>query len=140
MSVSIYESLVNSDSNSLRMFAMTYPSLAGKVESWVRNDRYYIFTLNDGRLIEYDFVENCHRPVLSPEEKRNRDGMQWRREFSFKLRRRLKDTRTTQMTLSIKTGISERIISRYVNGSSIPSAYNLEKIANALDCDMDDLV
>ena len=44
-----------------------------------------------------------------------------------------------QKDLSKKTGISETMISRYMNGLSNPGFFVVDKIARALDCSMDDL-
>ena len=77
---------------------------------------------------------------MNPEEKQNRDDIEWRKEFSYKLKKRMARMRMTQIELSRRCGISTRIILRYTQGISIPRAYNLEKIAYALKCDIKDLI
>ena len=134
------EELQNCEDNDVRLFTMTYPHIAEKVVKWFKEDSVYIFELNDGRFVEYDWLDNTHRYIMNPEEKQNRDDIEWRKEFSYKLKKRMARMRMTQIELSRRCGISTRIILRYTQGISIPSAYNLEKIAYALKCDIKDLI
>lgn len=136
----ILEELQNSEHNDIRLFAMTYPWVAEKTVKWFKEGEYYIFELDNGRFIEYDFLMNRYRSIMSPDEKIERTEMDFRTEFSFKLRRRMDMMNVTQTTLEQLTGINRRVIYRYVHGMAIPSAFNLEKIAYTLKCDIKDLI
>ena len=46
----------------------------------------------------------------------------------------------TQKDISLISGISEVMLSRYINGDMIPSFYKIYKIADALECSIDDLI
>ena len=49
------------------------------------------------------------------------------------------DIGISQVELSARTGLTVGLISRYENGHTLPYAYNLWKIAIALDCTVDAL-
>lgn len=61
-----------------------------------------------------------------------------RKEFGLKLRTMMSRFGTTQSMLSEKTGISQGIISRYINGASSPTYVNARKIANAMSCSVNE--
>ena len=42
--------------------------------------------------------------------------------------------------LSYKTGISTVTLSKYMNGKTTPSTYNIQKIAQALRCSVTELI
>ena len=45
----------------------------------------------------------------------------------------------TQTDLANATGIPQQQISKYIRGYRVPTFYNLDKIARALDCTIDEL-
>lgn len=57
---------------------------------------------------------------------------------------KLKEVRTeaklTQAELAEKLGVTQRDISRWETGKRVPSALMVKKMAQVLDCRMDDLV
>jgi transcriptional regulator with XRE-family HTH domain len=63
---------------------------------------------------------------------------QCRTEFGKRLIRRMYDKRMSQKELSSETGISEQMLSRYINGKSTPSFYIVDKIAKVLNCSTDE--
>lgn len=60
-------------------------------------------------------------------------------KFGIKLNHIMRTKRMRQKELSERTGISQALISRYINARSMPSFYNAYKITVALDCTFDDL-
>lgn len=62
------------------------------------------------------------------------------REFGENLKYELDDAWMTQKELSEETGISEATISKYINGSVMPTFKNVLNIAYALNCSIYDLV
>lgn len=89
-----------------------------------------------GDQIIYDSLNNTIRGCeyhgkLTAKENRN--------EFKMRLRAMLLHSRLSQKDLSRISGISERTLTRYVNGDSIPDYISLKQIADALNCKVDDL-
>lgn len=66
--------------------------------------------------------------------------VEWMREFGSNLKCLLKDAMMTQKELAEDSGISESMISDYVNGLRIPGAKAIVNIANTLSCNTDDLI
>lgn len=67
------------------------------------------------------------------------DEDEWVKEFSYRLHKKMRMVGINQDGLSELTGISRVSINKYINGKSIPSVYNLEKIAWALNCPTSEL-
>lgn len=65
-------------------------------------------------------------------------------EFARELGRRIdliiEERNLFQYELAEMTGISNIMINQYIMGKSIPGAYNLKQIADALGCSLDDLI
>lgn len=64
---------------------------------------------------------------------------EWLRDFSKKLNRLMTDRGITQKDLSELTGISQPMISYYLNGRRAPSLHNARRLAVALKCSISDL-
>lgn len=62
-----------------------------------------------------------------------------KKEFKLRLRSWLLFSGLNQKDLADITGISERTLTRYVNGKSLPDYISLKKIADAMNCKVDDL-
>ena len=58
----------------------------------------------------------------------------WIKDFSMTLKNKVSMSGLTQQDLSNATGISKVSISKYMAGKSVPSHYNMLKIARALNC------
>ena len=65
---------------------------------------------------------------------------EWRRKFSFKLYRTMMAKLKSQEDLAYESGLSQSVISKYINGKSTPSVYKLQKISDALGCSVSDLL
>lgn len=63
-----------------------------------------------------------------------------RKEFSERMRRRLDQKGMTQSDLSRATGLGRDSISAYTNAKSLPTAENAKKIADVLNCLVNDLI
>lgn len=60
--------------------------------------------------------------------------------FSTNLRELMKEEKITQEDLANEIGIDQSMISRYVNGQSLPSLLTTIKIADVLFCSLDDFI
>lgn len=66
---------------------------------------------------------------------------QWMDIFGDNLRELIRDAGMTQRELAEESGVSEAMISRYINKKCMPSVAALASIAHALPCaDLDDLL
>ena len=65
---------------------------------------------------------------------------EWLMFFSDSLYELMKERKISQRELAERTGLTERAISKYINGTIIPKATSIVKLAIALDCTTDDLI
>lgn len=120
-------------------FKQLCPYKAAEVESWyVSDDMEITMIMHDGTLCQYDAILQGTRyasnidDLIAKRKPVTEDG--WRREFSIQLYRKMLKQNMTQDELSSISGVSAGSISLYLNGRSNPSAYNIIRLAKALDC------
>ena len=85
----------------------------------------------------YDLTKNVLIPI--PKSDRDLDKESFRRIFGVLLRRCLEHSGLTQEELSEKTGIPQPNISDYLYGKHFPSFYQIDKMAKAMNCSVEDL-
>lgn len=68
------------------------------------------------------------------------DEKQWRRRFAKELVDRMVEKGMTQADLSRATGLSQVTIHRYAYCDRTANAYDILKIAKALDCTVSELI
>ena len=113
------------------------------VDWWMANENDLIVELKNGEgFYRYDTFARTFTYARRLEDlKRDVDTEpQWRLEFAKKLFRIMTQQGYSQDDLAYRTGISPASITKYVNGYSTPTIYKLIKIAEALDCTVNDLV
>ena len=91
---------------------------------------------SDGKKAIYNYLRKTVRMLhckRSYESERPSEE-DWKNDFSIILKKRMDARHIKQKELSEYTGISQQIISRYLNGKSTPTAYNLMLIAKSLGC------
>lgn len=66
--------------------------------------------------------------------------LEFMREIGDNIRNELEDAWMTQLELAEETFIDKSTISRYINGTVMPSLKNIVNIASVLDCDINDLI
>ena len=93
--------------------------------------------LDDGTSFIYDDVDNSLNRMPAHPNYMTED--ECRRIFVWRLRRIMRRKRVSQGDLAEMTGIHDVTISRYMNGTSTPSFYNVDKIVKALDISMEEL-
>ena len=91
---------------------------------------------NNGSKLIYNEFHNSVRYI--PKDPHNMTEEECRSEFKYRLLSCMERYHMSQGMLSEVTGISQHVLSRYMNGVSIPSFQNLDKIAKALGCSMDE--
>lgn len=115
-----------------------FPDLLGEV---VHAREYVQFMLLLDTNTEYDYFYNITNNVLIPipKDDKNLDKESFRRIFGVLLRRALECSGLTQEELSEKTGIPQPNISDYLYGKHFPSFYQIDKMAKAMNCSVEDL-
>lgn len=130
-------------SKMLDAYKTWYPLMYSKTVECRPSGKYAITAiLNDGSRVEFDSSNNTIRDVSKYYDHSNLDSMteeSWRQEFGRRLRRVMSEKNYTQERLSELTGISRQMLTRYVRGNSTPSGYVVNKLAEALDCDIREL-
>ena len=63
----------------------------------------------------------------------------WRKNFSRRLLIKMRRNAFTQAKLSRLTGITQLTLTKYINGKTTPSGYNLERLSRALGCTVSEL-
>lgn len=124
-------------------FTKMCPWAVGRVKSWAPSDSFEIVVeLDDGSVVQYDQILKTFRCAANREEleamRTPTNEEEWKQEFSWRLYRKMRSKGFGQDDLSWDADISPASITKYVNGASIPSAYNLVKIAKALHLSVDD--
>ena len=120
-----------------RSFIMHYPIRNRHiVEQTYIGDLESIFVLSDGSRILYDegyggFMELKQRDFLTDEE--------WLTEFARRLRKKICLSRLTQKDVADSIGVSENSVSNYICGRTIPNALILKRLADCLECDIQEL-
>jgi DNA-binding Xre family transcriptional regulator len=116
----------------------TYPFLYEKMESYEMISNFDIhINLNDGSTVLYNDIDKTFRQL--PENRYELTEEQCRREFAYRLNNLMRRKGVTQQELGEKTDISQPQISSYINAKSLPSFYNVDKIAKVLGCSVDEL-
>lgn len=114
-----------------------YPHIVEDAEQFFWDSPYEILIrLKNGNMVAYDDLEHTIRRL--PKDSRKITEEESRNELGYRLYRMMRVKGVTQKELSEKTGISQSSISHYITGKKTPSFYNIDKIAKALDCPIDE--
>ena len=119
-------------------FELYFPNIAEKTVLFKENYESFEVTvrLRNGDHLIFDNLEKSIRKV--PNFSMSMDEAVYKKEFGRRLKRVIRRSGITQRDLSELTGISEIMLSNYCNGNNTPSFYNLDKIARALNCSVDE--
>lgn len=119
-------------------FKLYFPSASKLVTDYKRTGLFDLtIKLSDGTSVMYDDMEHSIRNL--PRDSNAMSERECRREFGLRLRKIMYFKNITQSDLSERTGLSQPMISNYINGRTTPSFYNADKIAKALGCSTEDL-
>lgn len=124
--------------NAIKDFETYFTELSKHAEEYETNKFYELFVMLDNEfVIFYDYLEKAIRYL--PKDSSKLEEQDYRYLLGIRLRNLLIRNSVNREYLSNTTGISETTISRYINGTSTPSVYNIHKIAKALKCTINDL-
>lgn len=101
------------------------------------NEHDLLITYRNGKKEIYDTYNNTSHRINQPNSN-NMDDSQMQLNFRRRLQTIMNRKWVTQDELAQRINSSQQMISRYLTGQSIPSALTLKKIADALDCNVND--
>lgn len=124
-------------------FAKMCPWAADKVVRWNSSDvGEIVVELDDGGVVQYDKIIKTWRFARNLQELKDlrtpTNEEEWKQEFSWRLYRKMVSKGLSQDDLAFEADISPASITKYMNGTSVPSAYNLLKIAKAMHLSIED--
>lgn len=123
----------------LEQFRMYYSDLYDQAVDWWKSGPYHItFLLNDDSRVEFDSSENTIRWVSKIDRSVDNDIL--RKEIGRNIRKFIVYKGVRQQDVADQAGITQAMLSRYINGTSIPGIDKLHNIAAALGCHVDDLL
>ncbi|RHT38329.1 XRE family transcriptional regulator [Firmicutes bacterium AM31-12AC] len=126
-------------------YARVYPQYAERTINWFPSGEMEITVrLDDRTFWVFDMMGPTIKPLgnkeLNPEAEDEISEEEYRIRLSRNLRIKMYHTTISQDTLSKRSGISAVTINKYMNAKATPSAYNLERIARALQCSATELL
>lgn len=117
-------------------FKLYFPSIEKCCAGWRQTD---LFELEIDDKDGYTFIYNDMDHSLGLKIDTSTDAG-WRKEFARRLRKKIVMRGVTQVSLGETTGISQPLLSLYVQGKSLPSAQKVSALAKALGCSVNDLI
>lgn len=118
-------------------FEMYFPLIAVKAVRYYKSgDDDLIVILEDGDRVLYDDFDKTLRNL--PKHSNRMTEVECRNEFGKRLNKIMRRKGVTQLELAKMTGITQPLISSYVNCRSMPGFHKVDKIAKALKCSVDD--
>ena len=119
-------------------FSFNFPLIARQAISYHHiSDIELIIKLKNGEVVSYENINKSLR--ILPSDSNSLTEEECIREFAMRLRLMMAVRGMNQTKLSEATGIQQHMISDYTNGKRAPGLYNLDKIAKALNCSLDEL-
>lgn len=122
-------------------FCRDNPSMEATVRRYIYFDEFeLLIQTQDGKTYLYNSSNNCSAPKpITIRSVKDLTDEEWRKEFAQRLKSKMINAGVGLEDLSYITGISEYTIDRYMNGETMPSMINVQKIAIALRCTPNDL-
>ena len=119
-------------------FADMFPLVAEMAVDGYVSGRYEITViLNDGGQAVYDGMSDTARFRRSDADLLTETD--WMTEFSTRLKKRMRQAGMNQAMLSEEAGVSQKSVSNYLAGKTLPNAYALMRIARALEVSVAEL-
>lgn len=119
-------------------YASHYPNYAERTVDWYPSGQMEITVrLDDRTYWAFDMIGEQLRPLG-----RNADNSEaidiseqdYRERLAMNIRKKIYNMAWNQEELANRSGISIITINKYVNAKATPSAYNVDRIARALQC------
>ena len=123
----------------LEQFRLYFPTLYDQTVDWWKSGPYHItVVLNDNSRAEFDSSDNTIRWVKKID--RSVDNDNFRKEIGRNIRKFIAYRGLRQQDVAESAGITEAMLSRYINGTSMPSIDKIHNLASVLNCQINDLL
>ena len=123
----------------LEQFRMYFPNLYERSIDWWKSGPYHItILLNDNSRVEFDSSDNTIRWMSVID--RSTDNDIFRKEIGRNIRKFIVYRGMRQQDVAEQAGITEAMLSRYINGTSLPGLDKIHNIASVLGCHIDELL
>lgn len=121
----------------LRNFELYYPKLYSQaIDWWVSGRMSIMVRLEDGNTYEYDRSDDSIRLLRTGPDRSDESVA---KDFGCNLRKFITLSGMTQKDICERLGITNAMLSRYIHGTSMPSAGKAYRLANLLGCTVDEL-
>lgn len=121
----------------LNQFQLYYPSLYTQtIDWWATGPMSITVKLKDKSRFEYNYMDNTIRAIKT-EATSNDDVIA--KSFGYNLQKFIPLSGKTQNEIAQTLGITNAMLSRYVHGTSMPSAGKAFRLAKILGCSVDEL-
>ena len=124
----------------VRCFEQSYPGIAKEAVTFeLSGDNSIVAELSGGSKLEYHSRLNTIMFITDGYLEVD-DETSWRNRFQYLLNKKMSDECVDITILSEKTGIALKTLYNYLNKKTTPSCWNVKKIAEALGCDVEELM
>lgn len=135
---------MENSSNRLYDEAILYfPFLTRNLVEWYpyKDDGFaLIFCYSNGDKVFYDSIMKGIRHFSADNiSSKSIDEDRWRKEIGFNIYRAMIKYGVDQTELAYRIGVSQGTVSKYTDGLITPSSYKLNRIAEALGCNINEL-
>ena len=126
---------------SMNHFTKRYLHLYVKAERWVEYDGFSVIVqMYNGDTYLYDDSEDQIRRIKLIDDSSDLTEEEWRNGFSYFLDKEIWASRMHKYEIAECAGISNVQLSRYLNKKITPSAYVIQRLADAIGCDIRDIL
>lgn len=123
----------------LNQFNMWFPSLYEQTVDWWKSGPYHITALlKDNSRVEFDSSDNTIRWITKIDYSTDNDTL--RKEIGRNIRKFIEYRGCRQQDIADQAGITQAMLSRYINGTSMPGLDKIHNLAAALNCQISDLL
>lgn len=123
----------------LNQFKMYFPNLYEQGADWWKSGPYHITVLlQDNSRVEFNSSDNTVRWISVIDRSTDNDIL--RKEIGRNIRKFIEYRGMRQQDVAEQSGITEAMLSRYINGTSLPGLDKIHNIATTLGCHIDDLL
>lgn len=123
----------------LDQYRMYFPDLYKQTVDWWKSGPYHITVLlNDNSRAEFDSSDNTIRWVQKIDYSSDNDIL--RKEIGRNIRKFITYRGMRQQDVAEQSGITQAMLSRYINGTSMPGLDKVYNLAGVLGCEISDLL
>lgn len=123
----------------LDQFKMYFPDLYEQTVDWWKSGPYHITVLlRDNSRAEFDSSDNTVRWVQKVDYTTDNDIL--RKEIGRNIRKFIIYRGMRQQDVAEQAGITQAMLSRYINGTSLPGLDKVHNLAVVLGCQVADLI